>query len=78
MFIMRDLICHCGNYTATCLEMLGSSVSTKTQLPTEFIFGLVMHLVNGEVLKVPVLSLGWGDVGRGAEGERATIERPKL
>lgn len=35
-----------------------------------------MHLVNGEVVKVPALSLGGGR--RGVEGEKATTERPKL
>lgn len=40
----------------------------------------VMHLVNGEVEKVPVLSLVGRDGGRerGVEGEKATTWRPKL
>lgn len=37
---------------------LQSFVSTKTELPVVFIFGL--HLVNGEVVKVPVMSSGDG------------------
>lgn len=45
-----------------------------------FIFGSVMHLVNGEVVKVPVCVLGGGVGGQcgGVEGEKATTERTKL
>jgi len=58
MFVTRDL----GSF------ILASFASTKM-----FIFVLVVHPVNGEVVKVPVLSL-WGG---GVEGAKATTARAK-
>lgn len=43
---------------------------------TVFIFGLLVHLVNAEVVKMSVLSLGGRDGG--VDGEKATTEKAKL
>lgn len=54
-----------------CCVAIESFASTKTYFLTVFIFGLVMHLVNGEVVKVPVFVLGGG----GELKERKLLQR---
>lgn len=54
-------------------RILKNSALAQQNNNSQQYLSLVMHLVNGEEIKVPVLSLGGG-----VEGEKATTERPEL